>query len=115
MGRPPLPPPQPPPSLFHLLHYCPSLWPLAAGRWPRVVDHWLSLTRALLRLLLQVSLHLLSPITRGLARRGILQSGTLNAPWSWMSGEKAAEVAKKLIDDVGCNATKLPDAPLKVS
>lgn len=66
-------------------------------------------------ILLQVSLHLLSPITRGLARRGILQSGTLNAPWSWMSGEKAAEVARKLIDDVGCNATKLPDAPLKVS
>ncbi|KAE8747557.1 Acetylcholinesterase 2/Carboxyl/Cholinesterase 28 [Frankliniella occidentalis] len=61
-----------------------------------------------------VSLHLLSPITRGLARRGILQSGTLNAPWSFMTGEKAGEVARKLIDDVGCNATKLPDAPLKV-
>lgn len=61
-----------------------------------------------------VSLHLLSPVTRGLARRGILQSGTLNAPWSFMTGEKAAEVARKLIDDVGCNATKLPDAPLKV-
>lgn len=62
-----------------------------------------------------MSLHLLSPITKGLARRGILQSGTLNAPWSYMTGEKAAEVARKLIDDVGCNATKLPDAPLKVS
>lgn len=27
-----------------------------------------------------VSLHLLSPVTRGLVTRGILQSGTLNAP-----------------------------------
>ncbi|XP_066999998.1 acetylcholinesterase [Anabrus simplex] len=61
-----------------------------------------------------VSLHLLSPVTRGLARRGIMQSGTLNAPWSYMTGEKAADIAKVLVDDCGCNATQLVDAPSKV-
>lgn len=29
-----------------------------------------------------VSVHLLSPVSRHLARRGILQSGSVNAPWS---------------------------------
>lgn len=54
-----------------------------------------------------VSLHLLSPVTRGLARRGILQSGTLNAPWSHMTAEKAVEVGKALIEDCNCNSTLL--------
>lgn len=54
-----------------------------------------------------VSLHLLSPATRGLARRGILQSGTLNAPWSHMTAEKAISVAEALIDDCNCNVTLL--------
>ncbi|EJY58130.1 AAEL017250-PA [Aedes aegypti] len=54
-----------------------------------------------------VSLHLLSPVTRGLSRRGILQSGTLNAPWSHMSAEKALSVAEALIDDCNCNVTLL--------
>lgn len=61
-----------------------------------------------------VSLHLMSPVTRGLARRGILQSGTLNAPWSYMSGEKAVEIARTLVDDCGCNASMLVENPLKV-
>lgn len=54
-----------------------------------------------------VSLHLLSPVTRGLVNRGILQSGTLNAPWSHMTAEKAVQVGKMLVDDCGCNATFL--------
>lgn len=54
-----------------------------------------------------VNLHLLSPVTRGLVRRGILQSGTLNAPWSHMSGERALEIGMSLIDDCNCNSTML--------
>lgn len=54
-----------------------------------------------------VNLHLLSPQTRGLARRGVLQSGTLNAPWSHMTGERALEIGMSLIDDCNCNSTIL--------
>ncbi|KAF3422066.1 hypothetical protein E2986_13403 [Frieseomelitta varia] len=61
-----------------------------------------------------VSLHLISPVTRGLVRRGILQSGTLNAPWSYMTGEKANEVARILVDDCGCNSTMLQENPARV-
>lgn len=60
------------------------------------------------------SLHLISPVTRGLVRRGILQSGTLNAPWSYMTGEKAHEVARYLVNDCGCNSTMLQDNPARV-
>lgn len=61
-----------------------------------------------------VSLHLISPVTRGLVRRGILQSGTLNAPWSYMTGEKANDVARVLVDDCNCNSTMLADNPSRV-
>lgn len=61
-----------------------------------------------------VSLHLISPVTRGLVRRGILQSGTLNAPWSFMTGERADEVARILIEDCGCNSTQLQEDPSRV-
>lgn len=54
-----------------------------------------------------VNLHLLSPVTRGLAQRGVLQSGTLNAPWSHMTGERAVEIGMSLIDDCNCNSTLL--------
>lgn len=54
-----------------------------------------------------VNLHLLSPITKGLARRGIIQSGTLNAPWSHMSAKRALEIGLALIDDCNCNSTLL--------
>ncbi|EFN83111.1 Acetylcholinesterase [Harpegnathos saltator] len=61
-----------------------------------------------------VSLLLLSPVTQNLVRRGILQSGTLNAPWSYMSGERANEVARVLVDDCGCNSTMLQENPARV-
>ncbi|XP_066596786.1 acetylcholinesterase-like [Prorops nasuta] len=61
-----------------------------------------------------VSLHLISPVTRGLVRRGILQSGTLNAPWSYMTGEKANEIARVLVDHCGCNSTLLDENPARV-
>lgn len=54
-----------------------------------------------------VNLHLLSPATKGLAKRGIIQSGTLNAPWSHMSGERAVEIGMALIDDCNCNSTMI--------
>ncbi|XP_071449343.1 acetylcholinesterase-like [Hetaerina americana] len=62
-----------------------------------------------------VSIHLISPVSRGLARRGIMQSGTVNAPWSHMTAERAFAVARSLIKDCGCeNATTsgpLPEGP----
>ncbi|XP_055696890.1 acetylcholinesterase [Phlebotomus papatasi] len=61
-----------------------------------------------------VSLHLLSPATRGLVRRGILQSGTLNAPWSHMTGERATRIGKALIDDCNCNSSLLQESPVLV-
>ncbi|XP_059611490.1 acetylcholinesterase [Phlebotomus argentipes] len=61
-----------------------------------------------------VSLHLLSPVTQGLVKRGILQSGTLNAPWSHMTGERATKIGKALIDDCNCNSSLLQDSPVLV-
>ncbi|CAG2068154.1 unnamed protein product, partial [Timema podura] len=61
-----------------------------------------------------VSVHLLSPVMKGLVKRGIIQSGTLNAPWSYMSAETAANMGRSLVDDCGCNSTQLADAPSKV-
>lgn len=49
-----------------------------------------------------VSLHLLSPETRHLVSRGILQSGSSNTPWSDMSAETARKLAATLANDVGC-------------
>lgn len=61
-----------------------------------------------------VSLHMLSPVTKGLSKRGILQSGTLNAPWSYMTASQAIKIAESLVDDCGCNATLLQDNPKDV-
>jgi len=47
-----------------------------------------------------------------MVRRGIIQSGTVNAPWSYMSGERAVDIAKKLLDDCNCNSTSLDSNPL---
>lgn len=52
-----------------------------------------------------VSVHLLSPISGHLARRAILQSGSVNAPWSYMSAETSRRIALTLAADVGCNAS----------
>nr|AHW29554.1 acetylcholinesterase 2 [Cyrtorhinus lividipennis] len=61
-----------------------------------------------------VSLHLISPVTRGLVRRGIMQSGTINAPWSYMTAERALEVGKQLVGDCGCNVSQLAESPSRV-
>ncbi|CAB3238784.1 unnamed protein product, partial [Arctia plantaginis] len=44
-------------------------------------------------------------------RVGILQSGTLNAPWSWMTGERAQDIGKVLVDDCNCNSSLLAADP----
>lgn len=62
----------------------------------------------------QVSVHLVSPETQGLVNRGILQSGTMNAPWSYMTGEKAVQIALTLIDDCGCNSSQITENPSTV-
>lgn len=54
-----------------------------------------------------VTFHLLSPISRHLINRGIIQSGTINAPWSLHTAEKAKEIANKLVQD--CNCTQSAD------
>lgn len=59
-----------------------------------------------------VSVHLISPETRGMVKRGIIQSGTVNAPWSYMTGERAVDIAKKLLDDCNCNSTSLDSNPI---
>lgn len=61
---------------------------------------------------LQVSVHLISPVTKGMVRRGIIQSGTVNAPWSYMTGERATDIAKKLLDDCKCNSSALATNPI---
>lgn len=61
-----------------------------------------------------VSIHLLSPVTRGLAKRGILQSGTMNAPWSYMTRERASKIASDLVQDCNCNASLLETRPHEV-
>lgn len=61
-----------------------------------------------------VSIHLISPVTKGLARRGILQSGTMNAPWSYMTGERAEQIGRILVQDCGCNISLLDTNPHQV-
>nr|AID61329.1 esterase [Calliphora stygia] len=61
-----------------------------------------------------VNAQLVSPVTRGLVKRGMMQSGTMNAPWSHMTSEKAVEIGKALINDCNCNASLLPENPQSV-
>lgn len=49
-----------------------------------------------------VSFHLLSPYSRDYMTRGIIQSGTLNTPWSIMDAATAKDIAKKLAEDCSC-------------
>ncbi|XP_066248312.1 acetylcholinesterase-like [Euwallacea similis] len=62
-----------------------------------------------------VSILLMSPMTKGLAKRGILQSGTMNTPWSYMSGEQAESIGRALVQDCGCgNISHLDTNPFQV-
>ncbi|XP_049305382.1 acetylcholinesterase isoform X1 [Bactrocera dorsalis] len=61
-----------------------------------------------------VNAQLVSPVTAGLVKRGMMQSGTMNAPWSHMTSEKAVEIGKALINDCNCNASLLSENPQAV-
>jgi len=52
-----------------------------------------------------VSLHLMSPVSKHLINRGIIQSGTINAPWSVMDPSTARQNALRLASDCSCNET----------
>ncbi|KAL5285150.1 BCHE family protein [Megaselia abdita] len=61
-----------------------------------------------------VNAQLVSPVTKGVVKRGMMMSGNVNAPWSHMTSDKAVEIGKALINDCNCNASLLSEAPLKV-
>ena len=52
-----------------------------------------------------ITVHLLSPVTSPLIKRAILESGVVNAPWSYMSAEKSKRLALNLAKQIGCNDT----------
>lgn len=54
-----------------------------------------------------VNAQLVSPVTKGVVKRGMMMSGNINAPWSHMTSEKAVEIGKSLINDCNCNASLL--------
>lgn len=54
-----------------------------------------------------VNLLMLSPETQGIAKRGIIQSGTLNAPWSHMEADRALAISLSLLDDCSCNTSRV--------
>jgi len=49
-----------------------------------------------------ITAHLLSPVSKHLVKRVILQSGSVNAPWSHMSADKSKALAQTLAENVGC-------------
>ncbi|XP_077180763.1 cholinesterase-like isoform X2 [Paroedura picta] len=49
-----------------------------------------------------VGFHLLSPGSQPLFARAVMQSGTVNALWAWMSPEEAKQKALALAQTVGC-------------
>ncbi|XP_054726632.1 acetylcholinesterase [Anastrepha obliqua] len=61
-----------------------------------------------------VNAQLVSPVTAGLVKRGMMQSGTMSAPWSHMTSAKAVEIGKALINDCNCNASLLSENPQAV-
>jgi len=54
---------------------------------------------------MSVNFHLLSPITRNLFKRGIMQSGTIADPRIYNAPAISQYIGQTLIDDCGCNAT----------
>lgn len=56
-----------------------------------------------------VSLHLMSPVSRHLFKRAVLQSGSSNTPWNIMTAERATRLARNLIEDVGCDVNSDPE------
>lgn len=53
-----------------------------------------------------VSFHLISPTSRNLTRRFIMQSGSANMPWSFKTSEEARNYAFELADALGCQINR---------
>lgn len=51
-----------------------------------------------------VNMHMLSPMSKGLFQRAILQSGAATAPWAWHNHSTALEAAKRLAKSL-CNSS----------
>ena len=49
-----------------------------------------------------VSTHLISPVSRHIPRRAVLQSGAINAPWSNLKPEKSKQISEQLVADCEC-------------
>ncbi|XP_060095211.1 cholinesterase-like [Heteronotia binoei] len=56
-----------------------------------------------------VGFHLLSPGSQPLFARAVMQSGTVNAVWAWMSPEEAKQNAFALAQALGCTQDKGTD------
>ena len=56
-----------------------------------------------------VSTHLISPVSRHIAKRAVLQSGAINAPWSNLKPEKSKQISDKLISDCQCERETVRD------
>ena len=61
-----------------------------------------------------ISSHLLSPISRHLVRRAILQSGTINAPWGFITAEKSKKSANSFINRVGCGPSLVNNTTINI-
>lgn len=56
-----------------------------------------------------IAVHLLSPVTNHLFSRAIMQSGSVNAPWSHTTAEAARATSASLANLLGCNTSSPHD------
>ena len=54
-----------------------------------------------------VSFHLVTPISGNVVRRAVMESGTLNAPWSFLPPAAANYGSRLLVNKVGCDASMI--------
>jgi len=52
-----------------------------------------------------VGAHLIYPISGHIIRRGILESGSINSPWAFMSAEESKNRSRALMNQVKCNSS----------
>ena len=52
-----------------------------------------------------VSAHLIYPISGHVIRRGILESGSMNSPWAFMTAEESKSASRAMMNQVRCNSS----------
>ena len=57
-----------------------------------------------------VSAHLVSPVSRALPRRAVLQSGALSAPWAAQQPDQSVALARRLLRDCDCDRPAVRDS-----